>query len=111
MKVRIEMQYLRDTYDFLFYEDLQFRDNYAIGLPMEIIMQTIPEYTVIEKPTLSLHGAKGKEFIQSFVNEAHRLGFQAEEQGKKIEVIKNELVAVRYHLEDMRRLVFEQRIK
>jgi hypothetical protein len=110
MKVRIENPLFRNSYDFLIADEVS-EDEIAIGLPVEFKFQRIPVFSAVDSPTFSFMSHKGREFIQAFVNEAFRLGFSPEDQGKKIEIIKSELVAVKYHLEDMRKLVFEKRIK
>lgn len=54
------------------------------------------------EPTIVLHQIEGTHIIRDFIAEAEKAGFKmpkVPEQG--------ELAAVKYHLEDMRRLVFE----
>ena len=57
----------------------------------------------INEPTFRLEGDKIKPFLQGMANELHRLGVKAEEAP----VLENELSSTKYHLEDMRALVFE----
>lgn len=63
------------------------------------------EYSEAEgaKHTFSMNGLEAKEFLQSMVDEAAKRGIFP--KGK--EIIENELTAVKYHLEDMRKLVFK----
>ena len=44
-----------------------------------------------------------KPFLQGMANELHKLGIRAEGEP----VLENELSSTKYHLEDMRALVFE----
>jgi len=62
------------------------------------------ECLMLEKPTLSLSGAIAKPFIQEIVDSAKRIGINPSREP----IIENELVAVKYHLEDMRTLVFAE---
>ncbi len=50
-------------------------------------------------PTM-MFGMDSHEFLQAFANELHRIGIKADAEVP----LKNELDAVRYHLEDMRKL-------
>lgn len=59
------------------------------------------EGTLID-PTFSLTGYIVKPFLQEMANALKKIGIQAENEP----VLENELSAVRYHLEDMRNLVF-----
>lgn len=59
---------------------------------------------IIEKPTFTLRGRIVEPFLKAFANELERIGIRAE--GKP--VLENELTAVKYHLEDMRTLVFNK---
>jgi hypothetical protein len=61
----------------------------------------------IEEPTFRVTGDMAKPFLQGMANELHALGIKAE----KAPVLENEMGAVKYHLEDMRKLVFEERIE
>ena len=56
----------------------------------------------LEKPTFRLSGEVAKPFLQAMANELDEIGIRAE--GKPI--LENELTATKYHLEDMRKLVF-----
>ena len=55
------------------------------------------------KPTLSLSRGKGDDFLRALVNELVRCGYKPDE----IKAIDKEIGAVKYHLEDMRKLVFK----
>lgn len=58
----------------------------------------------IEEPTFCLKGAVTKPFLQAIANELKNIGVKAEGEP----VLENELTAVKYHLEDMRRISFNQ---
>jgi hypothetical protein len=62
------------------------------------------EHLILEKPTLSLSGNVAKPFIQEIVDSAKRIGINP--SGEPI--LENELIAIKYHLEDMRTLVFTE---
>ncbi len=53
-------------------------------------------------PTLSLEGWVVKPFLQAIANELKTIDIVAEGEP----VIKNELASTKYHLEDMRKIVF-----
>lgn len=62
---------------------------------------------LIEEPTFRIVGGMAKPFLQGMANELHALGIKAE----KAPVLENEIDSVKYHLEDMRKLVFEDKIE
>ena len=109
MKVRLERPYFKDSLDVLFYEDVN--EKIIIVNPVQLIMKRIDEGDRIEEPTFSIRGKESGSFLQSFVNEAYKLGIRPEQDGKTITMIENEMKAMKFHLEDMRKLVFEKRIK
>jgi len=55
-------------------------------------------------PILSLSGSIVKPFLQAIANELKTIDIIAEGEP----VIENELASTKYHLEDMRKLVFEK---
>ncbi len=55
------------------------------------------------EPVISLTGRIVKPFLQAIANELKTIDIVADGEP----VIKNELVSTKYHLEDMRKLVFE----
>jgi hypothetical protein len=61
------------------------------------------DYEVVD-PTFTLRGNVVKPFLQAMSNELHRVGIKPEEAP----VLENELSAIKYHLEDMRELVFKK---
>lgn len=58
----------------------------------------------IIKPTFSISGMLAKPFLQAMADELHKIGIKPKDKP----VLQNELTATKYHLEDMRRLVFER---
>lgn len=56
----------------------------------------------IEKPTIRLAGYVVKPFLQAMANELKEIGITAEDEP----ILANELTAVKYHLEDMRKIAF-----
>jgi len=69
----------------------------------EMTFQKHTEEMTVEKPTMSLNQYVAKPFLQAMADALDKLGIRA--TGKPI--AENELVATKYHLEDMRKLVFE----
>ena len=65
-------------------------------------MKTVKEYAHVGEPTFRLGYGMSKPFLQAMANELHVLGIKAE----KAPVLENEMDSVKYHLEDMRKLVF-----
>ena len=56
----------------------------------------------IENPTIRLSGYIVKPFLQAMANELKEIGITAEGEP----ILANELTAVKYHLEDMRKIAF-----
>ena len=54
--------------------------------------------------TFSLLGSVTTPFLQAMANTLKEIGIKAEAEP----ILENELTAVRYHLEDMRKLVFKE---
>ena len=70
-------------------------------------METCQVGFAVKKPTFAINEGMSKPFLQAIANELHKLGIKAEKEP----VLENEMTAVKYHLEDMRKLVFEEKIK
>lgn len=67
------------------------------------------EFTKLNKgespnPSFTIHGPMTKPFLQAMANVLRDEGIKADGEP----IIENELVAVKYHLEDMRSLVFKE---
>ncbi len=60
------------------------------------------EEGAIVEPTFSMAGGITKPFLQAMADTLHREGIYAEGEP----ILGNELIATKYHLEDMRTLVF-----
>ena len=56
------------------------------------------------KPTFSLTSRVFTPFLQAMANNIKELGIKADDEP----ILENELIAVKYHLEDMRKLVFKK---
>ena len=79
----------------------------------EFVIQPIPfvvEYKSADEsfsPTFIFdRGTDGDTFLQSFASELVRLGYKPDELKSK----DNEVSAIKYHLEDMRNLVFKKKV-
>ena len=68
------------------------------------VTRLLKEGESIWEPTFSMHGPMAKAFLQAFANCLDKMGVKPE--GKP--VLENELTATKYHLEDMRNLVFKR---
>ena len=60
------------------------------------------EGTMVD-PTFSLTGLVVKPFLKEMANALKQIGIRADDEP----ILENELAAVKYHLEDMRTLVFK----
>ena len=69
-------------------------------------MKTIEPQHCVGGPTFRLGFGMSEPFMQAMANELHKMGVKAEEAP----VLANELVSTKYHLEDMRALVFKDNI-
>lgn len=56
------------------------------------------------KPTFSITSGMSKPFLQAMANELDNLGIRAEGEP----ILENELTAVKGHLDDMRRIAFNE---
>lgn len=86
---------------FLFYKE-GIEGKHYIVKPIEMFLEPRIEGTLME-PTLKMNDLEAREFLQSMVDQAEKLGIKS----SKKPVLENELEAVKYHLEDMRTLVFK----
>ena len=66
-------------------------------------IKTIEPHHPVGEPTFRLGFGMSEPFMQAMANELYKMGIKAEEAP----VLANELVSTKYHLEDMRALVFE----
>lgn len=106
-KVYINYTDYNDTCEVYIFEQMETgrRLITKLGDPPEVLF--LPKGSnKIEKiePTFTLHGLMAKAFFQAFANKLDEIGIRPE--GKPI--LENELTAVKYHLEDMRRLTFQK---
>jgi len=88
----IQKDNIKNTRTFLTYEDGNF------------IAHVLPIGELGVKPLLRLPWMLSESFLQAMANKLSELGIRPE--GKP--VLENELTATKYHLEDMRKLVFEE---
>ncbi len=104
MELKVHIQHepqFRGTSVYLYGHDQQ--GEFVIE-PMDL---TVRHYTLgdpIDKPTLVFYGHDGENFLQAFAQALVQLGFKPD----ALKVSENELSATKYHLEDMRKLVFTE---
>lgn len=75
----------------------------SIAAPIEISFIEKNDMEIME-PTFKLSDYDSMEFLQSMADELHRLGIKA----TAAPILENEITSVKYHLEDMRKLVFKK---
>jgi hypothetical protein len=73
----------------------------SIAAPVSLDFQEISENMQLPEPTFKFRREEGYQFLQSLSNALTEIGFRPNE----IESANRELAAVKYHLEDMRRLI------
>jgi hypothetical protein len=98
MKVKIYQEPAFNALSFTFYEE---RDGKKwIAKPMDIIME---EYKIGDdvQPTLRINSEFVPEFLKSLVNEINSEGIRADQDS----VNEGQLIATKYHLEDLRELL------
>ena len=80
--------------------------NEAIQLakPVELQFSPVDYSAAYPEPTLRLYGADADDFLRGFANALVASGFKTDELGN----VNQEIVAIKYHLEDMRTLVFKK---
>ena len=78
-------------------------DGYRyMARPVELVFDKM-ESSLLPEPTISFYlPGIGTDFLKSLAGELARMGFRADELKAK----DSEMTAVKYHLEDMRNLVF-----
>lgn len=76
----------------------------ALAQPVEFVFGPIEQGRAVE-PTIRLGLGYASPFLQAFADLCHKLNIMP--QGKP--VLENELTAMKYHLEDMRKLVFKKK--
>lgn len=77
----------------------------AVVLPFgKMVLKEVKEHTPDIEPTLSLD----RETIQSLVDTLAEIGFVSSKSKKEAEKFGGVLDATKYHLEDMRKIVFEK---
>ena len=98
------------------YEDFSLRLNFYIfsidetgkkSFCKSIDKMEFEDYTpgqCINKPTFCLKGPVTKPFLQAIANELKEMGIKPEGEP----ILENELSAVKYHLEDMRKISFKK---
>ena len=108
MKVKMNRPEWSFGTEFLFYRtDRDDFISYVIE-PINPVFKQISRGERIEKPSLAIGDSlEATEFIQSFLDEAWKLGFRPSETIKTERELSSILEATKYHLEDMRKLVFE----
>ena len=104
LKVHIEHDArFRGTAIYLYGKDAQ--GEFVIE-PVDLVSRHFEAGEALDRPTLIFSGRDGEEFLQSLAENLVRIGFKPDELKAKA----GELSAVTYHLEDMRKLVFKDKL-
>jgi len=102
MKVKINYDEDWDVVNVWFYER---KDNgyTEVVKPMNLIVQSMEIADKLPEPTLRLERGRATEFLQSLAEALVASGFKPDE----IKVQNKQIEAMKYHLEDMRKIVFK----
>lgn len=103
LKVHIEHDArFRGTSIYLYGND---KDGEFVIEPVELVVRRYVVGEQLDKPTLIFdRGSDGQIFLQELANALVRIGFKSDE----LKVKESEVSAIKYHLEDMRSLVFRK---
>ena len=103
LKVHIEHDpRFRGTAIYLFGKD---KDGEFVIEPVDLVVRHFDIGEAIDRPTFVFNGRDGEAFLQSLAESLVRIGFKPDELKAKV----GELSAIKYHLEDMRKLVFKMK--
>ena len=86
---------------------LQIDDKFkkmSVAKPVEFVFEVVEDETKV-KPTIELGRFFADEFIKAWAEAAKEKGFKPEEDY----IMQGKLEATKYHLEDMRKIVFEDK--
>jgi len=104
LKVHIEHDpRFRGTAIYLYGKD---KDGEFVIEPMEFVLHhlTMEEISQVNRPTFIFDKrGEGEQFLQEFAQALVRIGFKPDELKAK----DSEITAMKYHLEDMRKLAFK----
>jgi len=105
LKVHIEHDpRFRGTAIYLYGRD---KDGEFVVEPVELVLRHYELGECLERPTFIFDGHNGEYFLQSLAQALVRIGFKPDE----LKVAEGEMSAIKYHLEDMRSLVFKGKLK
>lgn len=103
LKVHIEHDpRFRGTAIYLYGKDS--RGEFIIE-PINLVVKHYELGESLDKPTFIFSGRDGESFLQSLAEALVRIGFKPDELKAK----DGEITAIKYHLEDMRQLVFHRK--
>ncbi len=77
--------------------------NLYLGRPFEFAFDRIEPTHFFNTPTLRFNNRDGRQFLEAMLKAAEKMGLTYEKE----KASKDEMAAVRYHLEDLRKLVFK----
>ena len=100
VRIALEKSLYTDTVDLYLYTE-NTNGTISVAMPTEFVFTPIDE-TTLAQPTMRFRRGRGDEFLKSLSGALIRMGYQADE----LEVNAKQVDAIKYHLEDMRKLVF-----
>ncbi len=71
--------------------------------PVEMVFDKIEPGEFLDRPTIRFPQRDGRLFLEAMLKAAEGMGLTSEKEKES----KGEMAAVRYHLEDLRKLVFK----
>lgn len=104
LKVKLNSNWTRNSIDILFYYP-DFEGNIKdVALPFDKITMKVIDEGEILNPTLSLPNYTLQSLVDALYSELQMIPTQLKDQAAYSDKV---LTATKYHLEDMRKLVFE----
>ena len=79
------------------------KDGEFVIEPVDLVVRHYEVGECLDKPTFVFNGRDGESFLQSLAQALVRVGFKPDELKAK----DREVSTLRYHLEDMRSIVFK----
>jgi hypothetical protein len=99
MKIRVGKSDFGLTIDFLFYLET---NGYPSHVAKPVELEFVPmEEGKISQPTVSINSLEGQQLLKSLIEELENQGIRADKEAKN----EGELIASKYHLEDLRKLL------
>lgn len=102
IETRIERSWAKDGFDLWIFK--RANNKCYLAEPINLKFKEMPETFVLPSPTIEMHYDFAIDFLRSMAEELKRHGYNVFEP----DAISKELKSTKYHLEDMRKLVFNK---